>query len=172
MNTGMSRAYRRDSIRSLPLEVDRKEFHLEVILKAQALNYRIYEIPAMLEWKEYKHRDRRVVRKSSTHVNRLVFTHSLFSLFGNPVRYVMALALLTLTLSLGLLVVAVVLYSLQMVSVYSALLSVGLAILAVLLFALGVLAQQGNMIQREIWRLRQDRWRDQQDASGPPERER
>jgi uridylate kinase len=34
MNTGMTRAYRRNVIQSLPLFADGKEFHLEVILKA------------------------------------------------------------------------------------------------------------------------------------------
>jgi glycosyltransferase involved in cell wall biosynthesis len=168
MNTGMTRAYRRDSIRSLPLEDDRKEFHLEVILKARALDYRIYEIPAVLEWKEYKHQGRRVDRKSSSGVNRLVLTHSLFSLFGNPIHYVWALAALSATLSVVFLGAAVWLYVMEMVSVYSAIISLALAIIAVVLFALGILAQQGNMIQRELWRLKQDQWRMQQDAIRPP----
>lgn len=34
MNTGMTRAYRREVIQSLPLFADGKEFHLEVMLKA------------------------------------------------------------------------------------------------------------------------------------------
>ena len=83
MNTGMTRAYRRASIRSLPLEEDRKEFHLEVILKAQALGYRIVEIPSLLEWKQYKHEGQRVTRKSSSKINKLMLTHSLFSLFAH-----------------------------------------------------------------------------------------
>lgn len=37
MNTGMTRAYRRRAILSLPLYEPGKEFHLEVILKATAL---------------------------------------------------------------------------------------------------------------------------------------
>jgi len=92
MNTGMTRAYKRSAIRSLPLDELGKEFHLEVILKAQALGYRIMEIPAILEWKEYKHEGKRTQRKSSSKVNKLIVTHSLFSLFGNPVRYVWVLA--------------------------------------------------------------------------------
>jgi glycosyltransferase involved in cell wall biosynthesis len=55
MNTGMTRAYRRELIQSLPLSEDGKEFHLEVILKATTFGARLREIPAMLEWKEYKH---------------------------------------------------------------------------------------------------------------------
>jgi glycosyltransferase involved in cell wall biosynthesis len=158
MNTGMTRGYRRDSIRSLPLADDRKEFHLEVILKAQALGYRIREIPATLEWKQYKHEGQRVERKSSSKVNRLILTHSLFSLFGNPVRYVWKIAGVALLLSIAFLIAALVLYFNGQVSVYGAILSVSLAIMATLLFGIGVLAQQSNIIQRELWTLKQELW--------------
>ena len=50
MNTGMTRGYRAEKFRALPLEEDEKEMHLEVINKALAFGYRIYEIPATLEW--------------------------------------------------------------------------------------------------------------------------
>lgn len=158
MNTGMTRAYRRDVILSLPARNDRKEFHLEVILKAEALGYRIGEIPAILEWKEYKHEGSRVERKSSSKVKGLVLTHSLFSLFGNPVRYVWAAAGAALALSIFFLAAALWFYVAGEVSVYSAILSVSLAILAALLFGIGVLAQQSNMIQREIWLIERELW--------------
>ena len=156
MNTGMTRAYRREAIRSLPLEEDGKEFHLEVIRKAQAFHYRIVEIPAVLEWKEHKHRGRRVKRKSSTRVNRLIVTHGLFSLFANPIRYVWGLAVGAGLLSLGFLALGVVRLALGLVSVYSLILSLTLAVLALLLFVFGVLAQQGNLIQRELWWIRRE----------------
>jgi glycosyltransferase involved in cell wall biosynthesis len=50
MLSGMTRGYRRDAIRSLHLEADRKEIHLEIIAKAQALGLRIVEIPAVIRW--------------------------------------------------------------------------------------------------------------------------
>ena len=158
MNTGMTRAYKRSAIRSLPLDELGKEFHLEVILKAQALGYRIMEIPAILEWKEYKHEGKRTQRKSSSKVNKLIVTHSLFSLFGNPVRYVWVLAGIATLLSGAFLVAGVVRYAMGLVSVYMGIMSLALAMIAILLFAVGVIAQQGNMIQREIWRLKQDQW--------------
>jgi hypothetical protein len=34
--------------------------------------------------------------------------------------------------------------------------SLGFAILALMLFAFGLIAQQGNMIQRELWRVQRD----------------
>jgi dolichol-phosphate mannosyltransferase len=151
MNTGMTRAYRRELIRSLPLSEDGKEFHLEVILKARAFGARFHEIPATLAWKDYKHQGKRVKRKSSSRVNRLIVSHSLFSLFATPVRYVWAMSLVSLALGIASLGAALVLAYLRMVSVYMALLSVSLVILAIVLFVMGVVLHQGNMIQRELW---------------------
>lgn len=155
MNTGMTRAYRRDSILSLPLSEDHKEFHLEVILKATALGYRIVEIPALLEWKQYKHEGKRVERKSSSKVNRLMLTHSLFSLFANPRRYIWPLSALSLLMSAGFLVYGFVRLFLGLVSVYMLIVSLAFAVIALLLFLFGVLTEQGNQLQAEIWRIRQ-----------------
>jgi len=153
MNTGMTRAYRRQVIQSLPLSEDEKEFHLEVILKARAFGFRVREIPAVLEWKEYKHQGQRIKRTSSSRVNRLIVSHSLFSIFANPVRYVWTMSGIALVLGFISLVWAVVLFSLNMVSVYMALMSVSLVVVAMVLFVLGVVVKQGNMIQRELWSI-------------------
>jgi dolichol-phosphate mannosyltransferase len=151
MNTGMTRAYRRQVIQSLPLSEDEKEFHLEVILKATAFGFRIREVPAVLQWKEYKHQGQRIKRKSSSQVNRLIVSHSLFSIFANPVRYVWTMSGIALALGVISFVWAVVLFALRMVSAYVALMSVSLAVVAMVLFVLGVVVKQGNMIQRELW---------------------
>ena len=153
MNTGMTRAYRRNVIQSLPLFADGKEFHLEVILKATEFGLHIREIPALLEWKEYKHQGQRVKRKSSSRVNKLIVSHSLFSVFANPVRYVWAASLFSAFLGAAFFIYAVVLYYLHMVAAYTALLSMALFIVAAVLFVLGVVVKQGNMIQRELWTI-------------------
>jgi glycosyltransferase involved in cell wall biosynthesis len=156
MNTGMTRAYRREAIRMLPLEENEKEFHLEVVLKAQAFNYRIHEIPAILEWKEYKHKGQRVQRKSSSKINKLIITHSLFSLFANPIRHVWGLSGLSLMFGLGFLIAGIIRFAMGLVSVYMLIISLTFGIISLLLFAFGLLAQQGNMIQRELWSLKQE----------------
>ncbi len=153
MNTGMTRAYRREVIASLPLFEDGKEFHLEVILKATAFGYRIREIPATLEWKEYKHRGRRVKRKSSSNVNRLIVSHGLFSLFANPVRYVLTLSVGCIALGAFWIVQALLLMLAGEVAAYTALWGVSFVILGLVFFVLGVVVRQGNMIQRELWKL-------------------
>ena len=156
MNTGMTRAYRRDVIRSLPLERDRKEFHVEVILKARALGYRIAEIPCTLEWLDYKLESFGRRREHSSGLGRSVLSHYLFSLFARPIRYVWTLSALIGVASLGFLVWAAVRLSMGLVSVYVAIMSLAMAGLALLFFTFGVLAQQGAIIQRELWTLRRD----------------
>ncbi len=155
MNTGMTRAYRRNVIRALPLEEDGKEFHLEVVLKAQALHYTISEIPALLEWKQYKLDNRKVERKSSSKINKLVVSHSLFSLFGNPVRYVWALSALAMLIGIVFIAAAAWRLIVGEVSVFMAIIGLVLAMISLILFAFGLLSQQSNMIQKEIWTLKQ-----------------
>lgn len=159
MNTGMTRAYRREAIRSLPLSEEGKEFHLEVILKAKSLGYRIREIPAVLEWKDYKIRGQRVKRKSSSKINKLVVSHSLFSIFANPVRYVWAMSILSLLLGLLMLVWAVVKFLRHEVSAFIALTSFSMILIGILLFVIGVVLRQGSMIQRELWIVQQNQRR-------------
>jgi hypothetical protein len=111
----------------------------------------IHEIPALLEWKDYKHKGQRVKRQSSSRVKRLIMSHSLFSLFANPVRYVWTVSLLSMVLGVVSLIAATIFRLLHMDAAYTALLGVSLVIVAIVLFVLGVVVRQGNMIQRELW---------------------
>ncbi|MCK4791245.1 MAG: glycosyltransferase family 2 protein [Desulfobacteraceae bacterium] len=156
MNTGMTRAYKREVIQTIPLEEKRKEFHLEIIMKAQALGYRIIEIPCVLEWKAYKHKGKRVKRKSSSKVNKLVLTHSLFSLFANPIRYVWGISLISMLISVGFFIWSVFRLHYGLVSVFTVIVCLSLLIISIILFGFGVLAQQNNMVQRELWTLKQE----------------
>lgn len=153
MNTGMTRAYRRQLIQSLPLTEDGKEFHLEVILKATAFGARIVEIPATLEWKEYKHEGQRLKRKSSSGMRQNIVSHSLFSVFAHPVRYVLGLSAFTSALGVVAFFAAVTAYLMHAVAAFLALLSVSLIILGLVFFTMAVILQQGWMIQKELWTL-------------------
>ena len=155
MNTGMTRAYRREAIQSIPVEEDRKEFHLEVIMKARALKYNIYEIPCILEWKVQKHDGKKIERKSSSKVNRLVVSHTLFSIFANPIRYVWGMGVGSILLSLGFMIWSFIRFALGLVSVFTVGIGISFAIIALIFFVFGVIAQQGNMIQRELWTVKQ-----------------
>jgi len=144
MNTGMTRAYRKEVIQTLPLEEKHKEFHLEVIMKAHALGYNIVEIPSVLEWKAYKHQGKRVKRKSSSKIKKLVVTHSLFSLFANPIRYVWGISLISLLLSAVFFIWSVIRLSAGLVSVFTVIVCLSLLIISIILFGFGVLAQQNE----------------------------
>jgi glycosyltransferase involved in cell wall biosynthesis len=157
MNTGMTRAYRRDVIQTMPLEEDGKEFHLEVILKAHAFRCRFVEIPCVLAWEDYKHEGQQVQRKSSSRVNRLIVSHSLFSIFANPIRYVWPLSGVSLLLAVIFVAVGIVSKLMGLVAVYSLIVGLSLMLISLVFFTLGVIAYQGHSIQKEIWMLQRQR---------------
>lgn len=74
--TGMFRAYRRDVLRCLDLEADRKEIHLEILSKALALGFKVSEVPAVLRG--------RSKGASKMRIGRTVVSHLLFSFAARP----------------------------------------------------------------------------------------
>jgi hypothetical protein len=154
MNTGMTRAYRRDAVQTLPCEEDGKEFHLEVILKARALKLRIVELPCVLDWGGAEAAAER--RRRPGRLGRLVVTHLLFILFANPLRPLWGVAVASLLFSIGFLAWAVVRLVEGMVSVYGLIISLAFATIAMLFVSLGIIVRQNSMVQREIWNLRRD----------------
>jgi len=163
MNTGMTRGYRREKIMALPLEERDKELHLEIVNKALAFGYRIYEIPAVLEWKDHKLSRAGVKRKSSSNIPRIVRTHLLFSILVAPFRYIFAVSGILSAGAAAL--IAAAFYRLLItheVAIYLALTGLFLALFSFLVFAVGVLAQQNRALHREVWRV-QAALRDQRD---------
>ena len=158
MNTGMTRGYRRDRFMTLPLDEDEKEMHLEIVNKSLAFGYRIYEISAVLEWKDHKlSQEPGKKRKSSSNIVKLVRTHILFSFLAAPFRYIyLVSALLFLG---GAVFLAWAFYRLLFTpgpSIYLALTSFFLAFFGFLTFGIGILAQQGRALQREMWQIRRE----------------
>jgi glycosyltransferase involved in cell wall biosynthesis len=156
MNTGMTRAYRREVIQSLPLEEDGKEFHLEVILKAQAFQLRMIEIPCVLAWNREPDSTGPAPGRRSAPVGPMIVTHLLFALFANPLRYLWGVAALGFIFSLGFLVWATIRLALGLVSVYGLVISLAFATIGLLFVSLGVIVRQNSMIQREMWTLKRD----------------
>jgi glycosyltransferase involved in cell wall biosynthesis len=153
MNTGMTRGYRRDAILELPLFEDGKEFHLEVVLKALAFGKRIIEVPAILEWKEYKHCGNRVKRKSSSKIPRIVKSHLLFSLVVAPIRHLWVAAAVTGLAGFASGALACGRYMIGRPYAFAILGFVSSCILAVMLFAVGVISQQARLLMCDLWRL-------------------
>lgn len=157
MHTGMTRGYRRERFLALPLDEDEKEMHLEIVSKAMALGYRIYEIPAVLEWKAHKLGGSPAwKRRSSSVSNRLIRTHVLFSLLAAPFRYIYVVAALLAGVAAVFFGWSVVNLLTRRVAAYLFLSSVLIGLLAFVVFGIGVLAQQGRALQRDLWRLRSE----------------
>lgn len=154
MNTGMTRGYKREKFLQLPLYEDEKEQHLEIVNKALAFNYRIYEIPAVLEWKTHKlTSDSGKKRKSSANITKLIRTHLIFSLFAAPFRFLYSAAAFFGLLAFIFMVWAVINFFNPNPSIFLALTSFFLALFGFLIFALGILGQQNRALMREIWRV-------------------
>lgn len=154
MNTGMTRGYRREVIKDLPVFEKGKEFHLEVLLKLLYLGYRIGEIPAVLEWKDKKlARVGSQKRRSSSKMKGLIISHINFAVFANPIRYFWAFGALSAAAGLGFITGAFYRFWAGQVAIYMALTGFSMFIVALLLFGFGILANQNNFILRELWRI-------------------
>ena len=75
--TGVLRAYRKECIKSLDLESDGKEIHLEILSKALNMGYKVLEMPAILKAREKG--------KSKFKFKATALSHILFSFFEKPI---------------------------------------------------------------------------------------
>lgn len=159
MFTGMTRAYRAEVIKNLPLTEKGKEFHLEVIFKAISFGYSIAEIPCVLEWKEHKLQkgNQKVKkRKSSSNINKLISTHLLFGILAKPARYLWMAGFSFAMIGILFFIWAVVHLLIGKVAIFLALTSGSLIIVSILFFIFGVLATQNSIVQKELWKIQQD----------------
>ncbi|MHC5060295.1 MAG: glycosyltransferase family 2 protein [Planctomycetota bacterium] len=83
MLSGMTRGYKGDFIRSLPLSEDRKEIHLEIVSKGSMLDCNFSEIPATLRWAPRQ--KGKPKRKSKFKMAKLVRSHLLFGFNEAPI---------------------------------------------------------------------------------------
>lgn len=81
--SGMTRGYRGDAIRSIPLEENGKEIHLEIVSKGSVLGYRFDEIPATLAWRFSEERIRKASKLGFKTVKH-IFSHLLFGFSESP----------------------------------------------------------------------------------------
>lgn len=155
MFTGMTRAYRREVFQSLPLDEDGKEFHLEVVQKARAFGYWIYEIPCQLKWPSAEvSKLRSVKHRSAGRIRKLMFTHLIYALSAAPFRYVIPVSILLSTTAASFLVWSFVNLSRGKPSIFIFLASLLLFLFAFVIFSNGVLSYQIRQLQRDIWRIR------------------
>ncbi len=156
MNTGMTRGYWREVIQGVHIRERGKEFHLEVLLKLYALNYRIGEIPANLEWKKHVDRsgNKEIRRKSSSRTTKLLRTHLKFMFLARPIKYFWAISLFLMATSFLFFCYGIYRLLIKEVSIYMALVALLLAIFSLLFLGFGVIADQNRSILKELWRVK------------------
>ncbi len=157
MNTGMTRGYLREKFLALPLNEDEKEMHLEIVNKALAFNYTIYEIPALLEWKTDKLTKKgSKKRKSSSKVNHLVRSHLMFSMGVAPFRYIFPVSGVLGFISLIAFGIAVYKLFTPDPTIYWLLTSFFLALFGFVFFGIGLISRQNREIMGELWHVRSE----------------
>ena len=103
MFTGMTRIYRSDIIKYIPASENGKEFHLDILIKALALGYKVTEIPATITWNIDRLSDsKKADRKSSSNIPRLIKGHLIYCLIGQPFKYIYYICCAALIVSIFL----------------------------------------------------------------------
>ncbi len=157
MYTGMTRAYKRKSFLTLPIDENEKEFHLEVAQKAQAFHFKIYEIPCVLEWKDEKlSRPGSAKRKSSSKIPKLIRTHIFFAAAAAPFRYILPVSFFILLASIFFIVWAFLNLFAGIPSALVLITGLILFLIAFMAFCIAILSYQSQMIQHDLWRIRRD----------------
>ncbi len=151
MNTGMTRGYRKDVIQHLDMTEKGKEFHLEVLLKLNALDYKIKEVPATLEWEKSEKQYFEQKRNSSTNINKAIKTHINFLFFLRPLKYFWVISFILTLLSLMSLVTAFYFLFNDIESLWMVMTSLLFAISGVLFFGIGIITEQNKNILKELW---------------------
>jgi len=151
MNTGMTRAYRRNVIRPLVVHENGKEFHLEVLLKLLTLGFHVREIPATITWPDHR-ANKTAARKSSTKLGQTISSHLRFIAIAQPVRYFGWLALFALVLGSGFMAAAFwALLTQHVPAVFLALVGLIMLLFCLLFTGFSVLFFQLREAMREDW---------------------
>lgn len=157
MFTGMTRGYRATAIKQLPISEKGKEFHLDVLAKANAFGLKIGEIPAIITWQDEKlARVGAPKRKSSSKIPSIIQSHFFYGLSGRPYRYILVMSSIIGLLAVSFLIWGGISFLQGVVSIYLLGLSLSSFVLAILLSGIGILTLQHNNLLREIWFIRHE----------------
>jgi dolichol-phosphate mannosyltransferase len=146
--TCIVRCYRSEVIRSLDLDSDGKEIHLEILSKVLAMGYRVREIPAVLTSRK-KGSSKFAFRATAA-------SHIVFTVFERPSLLFGLLGLVLTLIGIGMGIYLLVLYQLGALNPNRPLLT--LMILFVLggmqILSFGFLASQINYLRRDVLQSR------------------
>lgn len=153
MNTGMTRAYRRQVIQPLVTLENGKEFHLEVLLKLLSLGFRVREIPATITWMDEKLADHnKKKRKSSTNIQKTINSHLRFIAIAQPVQYFAKLAVASFFVGGIMLGWAILQLMLRGPAVFFAIIGLVMLLFCLLFLGFSVLFHQFREQMTEQWR--------------------
>ncbi len=145
--TGILRAYRKVVLDSLDLQANDKDIHLEIISKALALGFQVFEVPAVLRARQKG--------KSKFKLTATVISHILFSLFEKPAFFFGLIGLLFLLLGLAGGIYIIYLWQKAalnpdrpLMTLFSLLIISGIQI-----FVFSIIATQLVFLRNEIYRL-------------------
>ena len=151
MYTGMTRGYLASVIKPIRLNASGKEAHLEILLKLFSLDFRIGEIPAVIEWSKKKNNQNVTVRKSSTNIRKTIYTHLTFILTAQPRIYFLAFAASTFLLSFLSIIIALFNYFENKPSILLVIISIALLTLTFILIGFSIMLSEIRAILKERW---------------------
>ncbi len=152
MNTGMTRAYRRNVVQPLVTLEDGKEFHLEVLLKLVTIGFRFREIPATLTWLDHRlAANKAKKRKSSTNIVKTIISHLRFIAIARPVLYFGYLAWVALFVGAGFLAAGTWNLIFGAPAVFYALIGLVMVLIALMFGGYSVIFYQLREQSRDNW---------------------
>lgn len=152
MNTGMTRAYRREVIQPLEVWENGKEFHLEVLLKLINLGFSAREIPAKITWPIAKSNKKEAPKRaSSTKIFKTIGTHLRFIAIARPTVYFAVLAIISLVVSCLFMLVAVINLMQGGPAVFYAIIGVLMFVISLVFVSFSVLFVKLGEVIREDW---------------------
>jgi len=156
MTTGMMRGYKAAAIKSLDLESDGKEIHIEILSKVLALGLVVKEIPGVIDWSLQQ--SKKVKRRSTLKIRRTVLSHLLFSFIEAPILLLGATGLGSIALGIlfGLILIYTRFTSQEDLSRPLINLTILLIITGTQLLIFCFLAYQNKRTQNQIVRLQRD----------------
>jgi len=148
MNTGMTRAYRKNVIRPLLIIEQGKEFHLEVLMKLLNLGFKFKEIPAKITWEVSKKTTQQPQRVSSTKIGKTIRSHLRFIAISNPMHNFWIISLICSIVGSMFLIWTIFSLLTSRVSIFLGLMTINIFVVSILFLGLAIIFTKLNDAMR------------------------
>lgn len=147
--TGIFRAYRKEVIRSIPIESDGKDVEVEIITKAVAMDYKLKEVPVTLTGRK--------IGKSKFRFRKAILPHLFLAFHNNPLLFgVSGLLFFALSFFIGLSLINEWLKGTLNPGRPLFTLLVLFFITGLQLYLMGFLSTQNTTLRKELYRLQSE----------------